>query len=158
MHPIQGPQVRNTFAGRHAGLVLFILAILALLLLALISRPAAAASEARSKILDGGKQEYTEFCVSCHGADGKGGGPLAAKLVKPPKDLTAIAASNGGVFPFWIVFDMVAGETPVAGHDTHQMPEYYATMKAQDFKPGYPPAPLRLLSLVHYLESIQSLK
>jgi hypothetical protein len=162
MKPIEGPQLRNIFghtiAGRHATLVLFILTVLILFVLAMISRPAAAANEARKKILEGGKQEFTEYCVACHGADAKGGGPMAAKLVKPPKDLTVIAASNGGPFPFWLVFDIVANASRISGHDTHQMPEFYASLKTQDFKPGYAPAELRLLSLVHYLESIQSAK
>jgi putative copper export protein/mono/diheme cytochrome c family protein len=32
---------------------------------------------------------YSQHCVSCHGAGGKGDGPLAAKLTPPPADLTA---------------------------------------------------------------------
>ena len=146
----------QSFSKRHAVLLLLILAVA--VLLAVVSRPAAAASLAAKKILDSGKQEFAENCASCHGTDGKGGGPMAGKLVKPPKDLTAIEAANGGHFPFWLVFDLVAGETQVAGHDTHQMPEFYASLKSQDFKPGYAPAELRLLCVIHYLESIQAEK
>ena len=115
-----------------------------------------AAAGARDKVIAEGRQEYAENCVGCHSDDAKGGGELAARLVKPPKDLTIIGAANGGSFPFWRIFAIVSGETPVAGHDTHQMPDYFARLKRNDFKPGYLPAHVRLLELTHYLESIQT--
>ena len=34
--------------------------------------------------------------------------------MKPPKDLTMVAENNGGTFPFWRVFDIIAGDTPTA--------------------------------------------
>jgi mono/diheme cytochrome c family protein len=36
------------------------------------------------------------YCASCHGADGKGDGPMAKSLKVKPADLTRIAARNGG--------------------------------------------------------------
>lgn len=148
----------SSSAGSQTGhYSLGVLALLALALLATMLLPRAAAAEAaRAAVLADGKQEFEEACVSCHGAEGKGGGPLASKLVKPPKDLTAIAAANNGVFPFWRVFSIIAGETAVEGHATHQMPDFYASLKSQDYKPGYLPAHVRLLELTHYLESLQA--
>ncbi len=35
-----------------------------------------------------GRQYFTIFCVPCHGAAGKGDGPVAKKLPVPPMDLT----------------------------------------------------------------------
>jgi mono/diheme cytochrome c family protein len=35
-----------------------------------------------------GKELYATHCESCHGADGKGGGPAAAGLNPPPADFT----------------------------------------------------------------------
>lgn len=142
------------FGMRHALAVILVIGLLALLALALFPR-AAAADQARTAVMNDGRQEFEEACQSCHGADGTGTGSLAVKLVKPPKDLTQISAANGGLFPFWRIFDVIAGETPVEGHDTHQMPDYYARLKADDNKPGYLPAPIRILVLTHYLESIQ---
>ena len=139
----------------HYIALLIILIVLALALIALFPRAAAAEGQARAVILKEGNQEFTENCVGCHGADATGTGELAVKLVKPPKDLTAIAAANGGQFPFWRIFDIISGESPVAGHETHQMPDFFARLRAQDFKPGYLPAHVRVLELTHYLESIQ---
>ena len=50
-----------------------------------------------------GQKLYTQYCASCHGADGKGNGPEAAKLNPKPGDLTQIAKKNGGKFPFYEV-------------------------------------------------------
>jgi mono/diheme cytochrome c family protein len=115
--------------------------------------PSAYAQQA--KIVAEAAEDYALYCAACHGAEGRGDGELASKLVKPPSDLTGIAARHGE-FPFWRVYAMVAGEEPVPGHDTFQMPQYAERMKADEEKPGYYPSHLRILLLTHYLESLQA--
>ena len=102
-----------------------------------------------------GREIYRSACAACHGADASGRGELADKLVKPPKDLTRLAEQNGGTFPFWRVFDIIAGDTTVEGHDASQMPLFSQRMRGQEAAGVFPPAPLRVLALTHYLESIQ---
>ena len=46
-----------------------------------------------------GAYAYRTYCASCHGADGKGEGPLTENLRFRPADLTLIAKRNGGSFP-----------------------------------------------------------
>ena len=48
---------------------------------------------------DMGKTVYQDNCASCHGATGKGDGPLKVYLVKAPSDLTTITQRNHGTFP-----------------------------------------------------------
>jgi mono/diheme cytochrome c family protein len=152
--PSLSSAIKSWFKRHHPWpLWAFILIVAALIILA---RTAAGESAARAKLLGEGRQDYEENCVACHGADGKGGGELAAKLIKPPSDLTRIATANGGTFPFWRVFEIVAGDKQVPGHDTFQMPKFFASLKSQDFKPGYLPAHVRVLELTHYLESLQN--
>jgi mono/diheme cytochrome c family protein len=129
--------------------------VLAILILAALTRIAAAQSGTWATILREGAEEYKESCAACHGADAKGGGELGQKLFKKPNDLTEIAKRNGGAFPFRRVFDVIAGDQPVEGHDTMHMPKYAERMKGEDFQPGYYRAHLRILELAHYLESIQ---
>lgn len=129
--------------------------ILTILILAVLTRIAAAQSGAWATILREGAEEYKENCASCHGADAKGGGDLGQKLFKKPNDLTEIAKRNDGTFPFQRVFNVIAGDQPVEGHDTMHMPKYAERMKRDDFQPGYNRAHLRILELTHYLESIQ---
>lgn len=129
--------------------------VLAILILAALTRIAAAQSGTWATILREGADEYKESCVACHGTDAKGGGELGQKLFKKPTDLTEIAKRTGGVFPFRRVFEIIAGDQPVEGHDTIHMPKYAERMKGTDFQPGYYRAHLRILELAHYLESIQ---
>ena len=119
--------------------------------------PTAIAEEEKTRkaMLDIGREEFQESCAACHGTDASGRGELANKLVKPPKDLTMIAENNGGTFPFWRVFDIIAGDTKVEDHDTSQMPLFSERMRGQESAGVFPPAPLRVLALTHYLESIQ---
>lgn len=41
-------------------------------------------------VFDAGRQEFEEISVARYGRDGTGKGQLAEKLLKPPRDLTAI--------------------------------------------------------------------
>lgn len=134
------------------GVLLFLLFVLAL---ALFSRVSAAGSGARDRILQDGRQDFEENCVACHGADATGKGELGEHLIRPPKDLTEITVRYGGAYPFWRIFDIIAGEKEVEGHKTFQMPLYSQRMRGDDFKPGYLPSHVRILELTHYLESIQ---
>jgi mono/diheme cytochrome c family protein len=102
-----------------------------------------------------GREDYTWHCAACHGETGRGDGPMAEILVLPPTDLTGIAEKHGGEFPFWRVFQVVAGEQSVTGHETFQMPEFWSRFRGDEGKPGYLPARIRILLLTHYLESIQ---
>src|SRR6516225_5684036 len=47
-----------------------------------------------------GKQTYTHYCASCHGADARGNGPAAVVLKTSPPDLTTLAKRHGGKFPY----------------------------------------------------------
>lgn len=51
-----------------------------------------------------GKKIYTQYCVTCHGAKGKGDGIAAPGLPKPPADHTSSFVQNqtdGAIF--WII-------------------------------------------------------
>lgn len=141
----------------EASCVRAIVGLLAVFLsLAVFTPPAASDSAAWRENLADGKQEYEENCMSCHGADGRGQGELGQKLFKKPTDLTTISERNDGQFPFQRIFEIIAGDTPVAGHETMHMPEYAERMKKDNFKPGYHQAHIRILQLTHYIQSMQA--
>jgi mono/diheme cytochrome c family protein len=53
-----------------------------------------------------GQQLFQTYCVMCHGADGKGTGPIAKALPHPPADLTHHfhrAPGDGDAYLFWRV-------------------------------------------------------
>ncbi len=71
---------------------------------------------------DPGEQLYMSYCVSCHGPDAKGNGPLADDLPQRPADLTQLAVQNDGVFPSSGVMAKIYGY--LGRYQSHIMPEF----------------------------------
>jgi hypothetical protein len=95
---------------------------------------------------------YQAYCEHCHGAAGKGDGPLASVLKRRPPDLTQIARRNGGVFPADQVFLIIDGRNPVKGHGGGDMPKWGESFsRTKDVMP----VEARIRRLVSYLESLQ---
>ena len=69
-----------------------------------------------------GRDAYVARCASCHGADGRGDGPVAPALRVPPADLTELARRSGGTFPRAHVIDVLTGAAPVLAHGSREMP------------------------------------
>ncbi len=69
-----------------------------------------------------GEFEYNNSCVACHGASGKGDGPVGDFLTTVPPDLTVMQKNNGGVFPVIAVYDMIEGTMLPGAHGTRDMP------------------------------------
>jgi len=97
---------------------------------------------------------YKAYCSSCHGADAKGSGPVAASLKVMPSDLTRISARNAGKFPLARVSRIIAGEEqPLSGHGTSDMPVWgpiFSKVEAdQDL------GRVRIDNLARYLSQLQ---
>lgn len=69
-----------------------------------------------------GEELFGRYCASCHGALGRGDGPVAATLRKHVPDLTRIALRWGDRFPAQEVRDIIDGRSPVLSHGTRLMP------------------------------------
>lgn len=103
-----------------------------------------------------GSELYGQFCASCHGASGRGDGPVAAALKGPVPDLTRIGARQGG-FPAERVRDMIDGRAMVPAHGTREMPVWGYELEARvpGNMPGRATAQRMTERLVDYLKSIQ---
>lgn len=107
-----------------------------------------------------GEAEFNASCAVCHGSDGRGDGPLAAELGSAPTDLTALASSNGGDFPYWKVFAMIDGRYVVPGHGTREMPVWgreFLSADADTYGPmgGEASTRERILALAEYIATLQ---
>ncbi len=107
-----------------------------------------------------GKALFMENCAACHGANGKGKGPMAGDMTPAPKDLTGIQARNGGKFPESKVLSSIDGyaRSDPAGPG---MPEFGGLLEGDlipyDSGDGIEtPTPRKLLALLSYIESIQA--
>jgi mono/diheme cytochrome c family protein len=122
--------------------------------------------------LDNGRTEFLSKCAECHGADGKGAGPMSSKLKRKPADLTALAKNNNGVFSAGAIAVIVDGRGAVP-HRGLEMPIWgcrQGTPSGRQGK-GYQPKPIdslldmpcdpevvikkRILEIVEYLRRIQ---
>lgn len=121
------------------------------------------AASAADKPVDVGKFEYESACASCHGLTGKGNGPVAMFLSVRTPDLTGLAKTNNGVFPFDRVFQVIDGRQEVKTHGPRDMPVWGRAFNRQSsaFFENYPPndsesaARSRILALTEYLYRIQ---
>ena len=80
------------------------------------------AAAAQAEDLDIGKSEFQSSCASCHGADGKGKGPVSEQLKVLPSDLTMLAKRNNGVFPVNAAYETINGSKTIAAHGSREMP------------------------------------
>jgi mono/diheme cytochrome c family protein len=76
----------------------------ALAVTAFVAVPGNAAAQ-----MTAGEIEYQQACASCHGASGKGDGPVASFMSVGVPDLTQISADNDGKFPFQDLMEMIDG-------------------------------------------------
>ncbi len=110
--------------------------------------------------LSDGEQLYLELCAACHGKSGKGDGPAASAVNKTVPDLTNLAATNDGEFPFLEVEQAIAGESRVVSHGTIDMPIWGQAFK--DVRPDMKQfrrdafARQRIFNLTEYLATIQA--
>lgn len=84
----------------------------------------ASAQLAMAEDMTFGALEYTNSCAQCHGADGKGGGPMAGYLTTALPDLTVLQKNNGGVFPLTDLYAVIEGRGEMGPHGTREMPAW----------------------------------
>jgi len=104
-----------------------------------------------------GKVLYHRYCASCHGMDGKGDGPVAASLRRPPTDLTTLARRAGGSFDEASVVTVIDGRRFVAEHGPREMPVWGVVFEEELKDQSYTryTGLLRSRVLADYLRSIQ---
>lgn len=114
-------------------------------------------SERNAQQTSGGEM-YVQLCASCHGAAGRGDGPVALLIKTGVPDLTRIAVRNGGVFPAADVARTIDGRWDRRAHGTRDMPVWgrrlYYSAKPED-SAERARVDARIDELVSHLRSIQ---
>jgi mono/diheme cytochrome c family protein len=98
---------------------------------------------------------FRTHCATCHGTSGRGDGPTAAALRRPPTDLTRFALDNGGVFPGERLRRVIDGRG-VVSHGTPDMPVWGVALKRTEAGVDEAEVAARIDALVRYIMSIQS--
>jgi len=100
-----------------------------------------------------GRDSFDRYCASCHGVDGRGGGPAASALRTPPPDLTTLARRDGG-FPRALVAAFIEGTDRLSlTHGSGDMPVWGRTLRGLESSDAR--INVRLANLVAYVESLQ---
>ena len=106
-----------------------------------------------------GRADFNQHCAPCHSESGKGNGP-ELKVIPgiKPKDLTTIAAQNGGVFPYRDVEDTIDGRKIVPSHKRFDMPFWGVNFQqqGQEFtSESEAKARKRIDAIVDYIATLQ---
>jgi mono/diheme cytochrome c family protein len=115
---------------------------------------------------EAGKEDFLKSCSPCHGTKGKGDGPNAKNLRKPPADLTKLSQSNNGLFPLARVYDVMDGKLEIVVHGPRDMPSFGEAFKRDVLSRAprdYMSAELaetmarkRMLQVIEYIMSLQN--
>lgn len=106
-----------------------------------------------------GQRVFNFFCATCHGEDGKSGGPTSEVLLITTPDLTQLSASNDGVYPVFRVVRQIDGRDPLLSHggvmpwfgDYFDFPD--ASIKSETGQPIITAQPIA--DVAAWLETIQ---
>lgn len=105
-----------------------------------------------------GQASYQQYCMSCHGPDGKGVGDIAGDLATLPTDLTQLTAHHDGAFPVDKLYRMIDGRAAeaVVAHGTREMPIWGNIWSDVDGAPVQREVvEQRINELVEYIRSMQ---
>jgi mono/diheme cytochrome c family protein len=125
-------------------------------LLGFLAVPPASAQSGGAVGRVSGSYTYRTYCASCHGAKGKGDGPLAQSLRFAPPDLTRIAERNEGVYPADEVYQTIDGRKPVKGHGGPDMPVWGDAFKNTESGGGDEAVKAKIEALVDYIKTLQA--
>lgn len=113
-----------------------------------------------------GEQEYMNSCAQCHGADGRGDGPMAGYILGEMPDLTQLQSRNAGVFPLTHVYSTIEGSADIGAHGNREMPVWGNRFREIGDSVANPDAigdqsgvfaRFRILALTEYLSTIQEM-
>lgn len=112
--------------------------------------------EKRTERLSRGGTTYQIYCASCHGASGRGDGPMAGVLKVPPSDLTRLSRANRGRFPDEQVYETIDGRRELRGHGPGSMPVWGLTFQVSGRDSNQEEEVReRIFDLITWLQSIQ---
>jgi len=100
-----------------------------------------------------GEEMFKTYCATCHGPGGRGDGPAAEALKRPPADLTQLARKHDGKFPdAYVAAKLRSVDQPV--HGSKEMPVWGPLLSSVSRNTAE--TQLRINNIVAYIGSIQA--
>ena len=100
-----------------------------------------------------GADEFQRYCTLCHGADGRGLGPVTEAMQKVAADLTQISKRNNGAFPFTRIADTIRDGGNVAEHKPKGIMPHWGKIFSDEGDPVL--AKAMIFELTRYIETLQ---
>jgi mono/diheme cytochrome c family protein len=100
-----------------------------------------------------GKDSFEFYCASCHGRDGAGSGPMAARLKTPPPDLRFLARKYDGSFDRERVRRFIAVGEHGPEHRATEMLAWGPVLQGLERSDTL--VAIRIANIVDYIASIQ---
>lgn len=113
--------------------------------------PTSYVSAAQKNKNERGQKLFEQYCASCHGKDGKGGGPVSASLKTAMPDLTTIEKRDGK-FNQLKVQQIISGEVYVTTHGEKDMPVWGYIFRQ---KGGQSTSVANVYAMASYIKSMQ---
>lgn len=112
----------------------------------------------RDPLVESGAALYERHCAACHGAEGRGDGPVAPVLRFEPPDLTRLAERNGGRFPEESLGETIEGRFQPGSHGLPTMPVWGRPLAGPlaTKASGEDGARGRIAAILAYLRTLQS--
>jgi mono/diheme cytochrome c family protein len=116
-----------------------------------------------SELISEGEVLFGLYCASCHGADARGGGPVAGEMKTPPPSLREIAKRHGA-FSEQEITSYIDGRNMPRAHGSSEMPVWgtlfgYVAEAGKILDPSQQSAEAKaqqnIALIVKYLGSIQ---
>ena len=104
---------------------------------------------------DTGARLYFNHCAACHGANGEGGGPVAAAMQVGVPNLRTLAQRNGGTFPTADVTAYIDGRKTKTAHGDRQMPIWGDVFRGPEQGTANRTVRRRIAALVEFITTIQ---
>ena len=104
---------------------------------------------------DTGARLYFNHCAACHGAEGEGGGPVAATMRIMVPNLRTLSQRNGGMFPADKVASYIDGRELNAAHGDRQMPVWGDVFRGPEQGTAQRTVRRRVNALVEFLAALQ---
>lgn len=104
---------------------------------------------------DTGARLYFNHCAACHGAQGEGGGPVAAAIQGTVPNLRTLAARNDREFPADSVAAYIDGREVNVAHGDRQMPIWGDVFRGPDQGTAKRTVRRRIEALVDFIATLQ---
>ena len=99
------------------------------------------------------RQMYVTYCAPCHGMTGEGNGPAAPAFKQAPTNLTLLAKTHGGKYPWNAVKTTLTYRKNVPAHGDAKMPIWRDLFHSLDDSRI---SALRIANLTDYIKTLQA--